>query len=130
MNAKPLCPKECVHLKWVERHQRHGCFPRLNEGGYLVLEPAPPEKDEKPRYYRDRECPPDAARRVLEEPKPPEKIGQRRLLKVYTIVHRRDDPTGGLWLEIGVAARCNDGTIAVRLDAVPTNGTLHIKEGE
>lgn len=47
-------------------------------------------------------------------------------LVVYTIV----DAAGGrsIWVRIGVAFINADGSLNARLDAVPTNGTLHIRE--
>lgn len=48
-------------------------------------------------------------------------------LVVYTIVTRERDGRK-LWIRIGSAFRDRDGQINVVLDAVPTNGTLVIRE--
>ena len=44
----------------------------------------------------------------------------------YTIVEGRDGREH--WLKIGAAFRNSDGSLSVLLDAVPTNGKLHIRE--
>lgn len=45
---------------------------------------------------------------------------------VYTVVTReRDDKK--FWVRVGDAHVNRDGSIDVRLDAVPTNGTLHLR---
>lgn len=46
---------------------------------------------------------------------------------VYTIVERARDKRK-FWLRIGAAFTNRDGSLNVHLDAVPTNGTLHIRE--
>lgn len=48
-------------------------------------------------------------------------------LVVYTIVERQRDKRK-LWVRIGTAFRNRDGSLNATLDAVPTNGTLHIRE--
>lgn len=48
-------------------------------------------------------------------------------LIVYTIVSRERDGRK-FWIRIGSATRARDGQINVTLDAVPTNGTLAIRE--
>ncbi len=48
-------------------------------------------------------------------------------LVVYTIVERERDGKK-LWIRIGSANAHRDGSINVNLDAVPTNGTLHIRQ--
>ncbi len=48
-------------------------------------------------------------------------------LVVYTIVARESDGQR-LWIRIGSAARNRDGSLDATLDAVPTNGSLHIRE--
>ena len=55
--------------------------------------------------------------------------GQRRVLKVYTIVVKPGQDKG-IWLETGVASENRDGSISVKLDAFPVNGQLHIREYE
>jgi hypothetical protein len=46
---------------------------------------------------------------------------------VYTIVHRAHSDRKH-WVRIGAAFENRDGSLNVRLDAVPTNGELHIRE--
>lgn len=48
-------------------------------------------------------------------------------LTVYTIVARERDQKS-FWVRIGAAFRNADGSLNVRLDAVPVNGTMHIRE--
>lgn len=48
-------------------------------------------------------------------------------LVVYTIVKRERDGRN-FWVRIGSAFRNRDGSLSATLDAVPTNGTLHIRE--
>lgn len=48
-------------------------------------------------------------------------------LVVYTIVERHRD-SKKLWVRIGSAFRNRDGSLNATLDAVPTNGSLHIRE--
>ena len=48
-------------------------------------------------------------------------------LVVYTIVKRERDGRN-FWVRIGTAFRNRDGSLSALLDAVPTNGTLHIRE--
>lgn len=48
-------------------------------------------------------------------------------LVVYTIVKRERDGRSA-WVRIGSAIRNRDGSIAVELAALPTNGTMHIRE--
>jgi hypothetical protein len=47
---------------------------------------------------------------------------------VYTIVERGEGKS--YWVRIGVGFVNNDGSINLRLDAIPTNGTLQIREWE
>lgn len=51
----------------------------------------------------------------------------RQHLVVYTIVEREKDKKK-LWVRIGSAFRNRDGSLNAMLDAVPTNGSLHIRE--
>lgn len=50
----------------------------------------------------------------------------RGFLTVYTIVDR--GPERRHWLRIGIAFVNRDGSLNVRLDAIPANGQLHIRE--
>ena len=54
---------------------------------------------------------------------------QRRVLKVYTIVEKPGSDRG-IWLEVGVARENRDASLSVKLDALPVNGKLHIREYE
>jgi len=58
-----------------------------------------------------------------------EKQENRRLYKVYTIVEKPDSEKD-FWLDIGIASENRDGSFRVKLDALPTNGTLHIRKYE
>jgi len=53
--------------------------------------------------------------------------GSKLPLAVYTIVERAKDKKG-FWVRIGAAFRNHDGSLNVRLDAMPVNGTMHIRE--
>lgn len=46
---------------------------------------------------------------------------------VYTVVERNNR---NLWLRIGTAFVNRDGSLNVRLDALPVNGTLHVRDSE
>ena len=54
---------------------------------------------------------------------------RKRVLKVYTIVEK-PGADKGIWLEVGVAGDNRDGSLRVKLDAFPVNGSLHIREYE
>ncbi len=54
---------------------------------------------------------------------------KRRILKAYTIVEKPGDQKD-FWLNIGVASDNRDGSLSVKLDALPMNGLLHIREYE
>lgn len=54
-------------------------------------------------------------------------ISKRHLI-AYTIVGQREKDGKKLWVRIGSAFRNRDGSINVQLDAVPVNGTLHIRQ--
>ena len=55
--------------------------------------------------------------------------GRRRVLKAYTIVEKPGQDKG-IWLDIGVASENRDGSISIKLDALPVSGQLHIREFE
>ncbi len=55
-----------------------------------------------------------------------EESSGRGPLVVYTIVARERDGRK-FWVRIGSAFRNRDGSLNAVLDAVPTNGTLHIR---
>ena len=48
-------------------------------------------------------------------------------MKVYTIIEREGNKKS-LWLHIGTALKNKDGSLTVLLNALPVNGTLHIRE--
>jgi len=53
------------------------------------------------------------------------------MLGVYTIVDRKDEEhpdRKNIWIHIGVAFINRDGSINVRLNALPVDGKLHIRE--
>ncbi len=52
---------------------------------------------------------------------------KRNYKVVYTIVERRRDGRK-FWLRIGAAFENYDGSLNVRLDALPANGQLQIRE--
>lgn len=52
------------------------------------------------------------------------KVEINETLNVYTIVERGNRK---LWIRIGSATVNREGSIDVQLDAVPTNGTLHLR---
>ena len=54
---------------------------------------------------------------------------RKRVLKIYTIV-KKENLAKGIWLEIGVASENRDGSLSGKLDALPANGTIHIREFE
>lgn len=56
-----------------------------------------------------------------------ESTGSSKPLVVYTIVERERDGKK-FWVRIGAAFRNRDGSLNAYLDAVPTNGTIHIRE--
>lgn len=49
------------------------------------------------------------------------------LKAVYTIVER-EGTKGNRWVRIGIGFVNQDGSINVRLDAVPINGRLHVRD--
>jgi hypothetical protein len=54
---------------------------------------------------------------------------RKRILKIYTIVEKPGQEKG-IWLEIGVGSENRDGSIRGKLDALPSNGMIHIREYE
>lgn len=51
---------------------------------------------------------------------------QQKPLAVYTVIEQEN--RDNFWCRIGVAFRNRDGSINVKLNALPVNGTLHIRE--
>lgn len=58
---------------------------------------------------------------------PAREAGERKWKTVYTIVEQANSEKR-FWLRIGVAFVNRDQSLTVRLDAMPVNGTLHIRE--
>ena len=52
----------------------------------------------------------------------------KKMQAVYTVVQKADGKE--VWLRVGAAFPNRDGSLSVLLDAVPTNGRLHIREYE
>jgi hypothetical protein len=48
---------------------------------------------------------------------------------VYTIIDSKDpENKRGFWVRVGAAFTNRDGSYTVKLDALPVNGSLHIRE--
>ena len=47
---------------------------------------------------------------------------------VYTIMESKDPTKKAFWLRVGAAFTNRDGSYTVKLDALPTNGSLHIRD--
>ncbi len=54
---------------------------------------------------------------------------KKRVFKVYTIVEK-PGAEKSIWLDIGVGVLNRDDSISVKLDALPVNGILHIRDQE
>lgn len=56
--------------------------------------------------------------------------GERKWKAVFTIVesHGKSGGDKKFWLRVGVAFVNRDGSLNVRLDAMPVNGMLHIRD--
>jgi hypothetical protein len=52
----------------------------------------------------------------------------RQMKTVYTVVER--GPGKSFWTKVGVGFVNNDGSLNLRLDALPTNGTLQVRDYE
>lgn len=61
-------------------------------------------------------------------PREVEEPGTRRVLKIYTIVEKPGSK--GIWLEIGVASENRDGSISGKLDCLPVNGSIQVRQWE
>jgi hypothetical protein len=53
---------------------------------------------------------------------------ETKTYKVYTIVKSEKDGQKDFWQPVGRAYPNKDGSLTVRLNALPTNGQLHIRE--
>ena len=54
---------------------------------------------------------------------------QNKTLKiVYTVVER--NPGKSFWVRVGIGTVNHDGSLNLRLDAVPVNGTLQVRDWE
>lgn len=61
---------------------------------------------------------------------PPE-TGDRKVKAVFTIIENQGkggNPDRKFWLRVGIAFVNRDGSLNVRLDAMPINGMLHIRD--
>ena len=54
---------------------------------------------------------------------------KKRIYKVYTIVEK-PGADKDYWMEIGIATVNRDSSISAKLDALPVNGRVHIREYE
>ena len=52
----------------------------------------------------------------------------KQMKTVFTVVERGPGKT--FWTRVGVGFVNNDGSINLRLDAIPTNGTLQVRDYE
>ncbi len=60
-------------------------------------------------------------------------MDQEKKKAVYTIIEKDNAPTSngrrkGFWVRIGAAFVNHDGSFTVKLDALPVNGTLHVRD--
>jgi hypothetical protein len=62
-------------------------------------------------------------------PRDGEEPGARRVLKIYTVVEKPGN-NKGIWLEIGVASENRDGSISGKLDCLPVNGSIQVRQWE
>ncbi len=53
---------------------------------------------------------------------------QKNIKAVYTVVERGQGKS--FWVRIGVGFTNRDGSLNLRLDAIPINGTLQVREWE
>jgi hypothetical protein len=51
-----------------------------------------------------------------------------KTLNVYTIIESANDEYDDYWCRIGTAFENKDGSLNVKLNALPVNGSLHIRE--
>ena len=58
----------------------------------------------------------------MPQPQPPKKVSK----VVYTVVNRSGAPS--FWLRLGLAFVNRDGSLSVRLDALPVSGQLVIRD--
>ena len=52
---------------------------------------------------------------------------QKKMKTVYTVVDRGQK---SYWVRIGVGFENHDGSLNLKLDAVPTNGTIQVRDWE
>ena len=55
-------------------------------------------------------------------------MDQKQMKIVYTVVEGRDGKS--FWTRVGVAFVNRDGSWNLKLDAIPTNGTLQVRDRE
>ena len=54
-------------------------------------------------------------------------VEEKKVKIAYTVVEREKDGRE-FWVRVGAAFVNRDGSLHVRLDAMPVNGTLHIRD--
>lgn len=57
-----------------------------------------------------------------------ENATNNKMKMIYTVVER--SPGRSFWTRVGVGFVNSDGSINVKLDAIPTNGTLQVRDFE
>jgi hypothetical protein len=55
-------------------------------------------------------------------------MSQESMKVVYTVVER--SPGKSFWTRVGIGFVNRDGSLNLRLDAIPTNGTLQVRDWE
>jgi hypothetical protein len=55
-----------------------------------------------------------------------EEIANRNMKAVYTVIDRGQGKS--IWVRVGVGFINRDGSLNLRLDAIPVNGTLQVRE--
>jgi hypothetical protein len=55
-------------------------------------------------------------------------MAQSKPLEVYTVVDSTREGQKARWTRIGAAWKNSDGSLNVKLDALPVNGTLNIRK--
>lgn len=53
---------------------------------------------------------------------------QRKVKVVYTVVERGEGKS--FWVRVGVGSTNRDGSLNLRLDAIPVNGLLQVRDWE
>ena len=53
---------------------------------------------------------------------------KKKRMRVFTIIESKDEGKKDYWQDVGMAFENKDGSINVLLNALPVNGTLHIRQ--